>query len=229
MITMNVVESVRELKWYEAYSKQRVTDHSICFDHGEKLFKLVKEDLGKEVEMGGCKGSVTICIVEPFIPHNEEFYLNIVSARLDTNISFSEYGGIESEENWDKMKVIFVPTSSSFTPEAYAPHVATLSMEIKGKMEEFIKVIFTLFQDLDFTFLEMYHFTLNSWVKVLGKFDDPYWFRFLLMETFMSYILKSLNGNGVTSETVSTSLSASCYPEFEIEVSVDTGSIGFVG
>ncbi|KAK8570559.1 hypothetical protein V6N13_032176 [Hibiscus sabdariffa] len=188
------------------------------------------EDLGKEAEMGGCKGSVTTCIVEPLIPHNEEFYLNIVLARLSTNISFSECGGIESEENWDKMKVIFVPTSSSFTSDAYSPHVATMSMEIKGKTKEFIKVIFTLFQDLDFTFLEMYRFTLlNSWVKVLDKFDDSYWFRFLLVETSLSYILKSLNGNGVTSETISTSLSTSCYPKFAIEVSVATGSIGFVG
>jgi ATP citrate (pro-S)-lyase len=53
--------------------------------------------------MGGCRGPITTFIVEPFIPHNEEFYLNIVSERLGNSISFSECGGIEIEENWDKV------------------------------------------------------------------------------------------------------------------------------
>ena len=53
--------------------------------------------------MGGCKGPITTFIVEPFIPHNEEFYLNIVSDRIGNSISFSECGGIEIEENWDKV------------------------------------------------------------------------------------------------------------------------------
>lgn len=53
--------------------------------------------------MGGCKGPITTFIVEPFIPHNEEFYLNVVSDRLGSSISFSECGGIEIEDNWDKV------------------------------------------------------------------------------------------------------------------------------
>ncbi|KAK8711692.1 hypothetical protein V6N13_146964 [Hibiscus sabdariffa] len=105
--------------------------------------------------MAGCEGHVTTFIVEPFMSYNEEFYLNIVSTRLGTNTSFLEYGRIESEESWDKIEVMLVPTSSSFTSEAYAPLVARLSLEIKGKIEEFIKVNFTLFQDLDFTFIEI--------------------------------------------------------------------------
>lgn len=62
-----------------------------------------------QVEMGGCKGPITTFIVEPFVPHNEEFYLNIVSDRLGNSISFSECGGIEIEENWDKV----LPSSDS--------------------------------------------------------------------------------------------------------------------
>lgn len=53
--------------------------------------------------MGGCRGPITTFIVEPFIPHNEEFYVNIVSERLGNSISFSECGGIDIEENWDKV------------------------------------------------------------------------------------------------------------------------------
>ncbi|XP_068319644.1 ATP-citrate synthase alpha chain protein 2-like [Pyrus communis] len=116
--------------------------------------------------MGGCKGPITTFIVEPFIPHNEEFYLNIVSDLLGNSISFSECGGIDIEENWDKIfldvnvKTIFVPTGVAFTSEVSAPLVATLPLEIKAELEDFIKAVFTLFQDLDFTFLEMNPFAL---------------------------------------------------------------------
>ncbi|KAL3337206.1 hypothetical protein AABB24_029719 [Solanum stoloniferum] len=136
----------------------------------------VKERLGKEVEMGGCKGPITTFIVEPFIPHNEEFYLNIVSERLGCSVSFSECGGIDIEENWDKVKTIFVPTGTSFTSEICAPLVATLPLEIKGVIEEFLKVIYALFQDLDFSFLEMNPFTLVEGkpypLDMRGELDD---------------------------------------------------------
>ncbi|KAL2662306.1 hypothetical protein AAZV13_02G033000 [Glycine max] len=139
-----------------------------------QVVSFVKERLGKEVEMSGCKGPITTFIVEPFIPHNEEFYLNIVSERLGNSISFSECGGIEIEDNWDK--TAFVPTGMSLTSEIVAPLVATLPLEIKGEIEEFLKVVFTLFQDLDFTFLEMNPFTLVDGkpypLDMRGELDD---------------------------------------------------------
>ncbi|KAL6956787.1 ATP-citrate synthase alpha chain protein 1 [Sarracenia purpurea var. burkii] len=141
----------------------------------------VKDRLGKEVEMGGCKGPITTFIVEPFIPHNEEFYINIVSERLGSSISFSECGGIEIEENWDKVKTILVPTGVTFTSEICAPLVATLPLEIKAEIEEFIKAIFTVFLDLDFTFLEMNPFTLVNGkpypLDMRGELDDTATFK----------------------------------------------------
>lgn len=74
----------------------------------------VKERLGKEVEMSGCKGPINTFIVEPFVPHNEEFYLNIVSERLGCSISFSECGGIDIEENWDKVRLSTLPFFGDF-------------------------------------------------------------------------------------------------------------------
>jgi ATP citrate (pro-S)-lyase len=53
--------------------------------------------------MGGTRGPITTFIVEPFIPHRDEYYLSIVSDRLGVNFSFSECGGIDIEENWDKV------------------------------------------------------------------------------------------------------------------------------
>ncbi|RZC88225.1 hypothetical protein C5167_016026 [Papaver somniferum] len=92
----------------------------------------VKERLGVEVEMGGCKAPITTFVVEPFVPHDDEYYLSIVSERLGSTISFSECGGIEIEENWDKVKTIFLPTEKPMTSEACAPLIATLPLEVSS-------------------------------------------------------------------------------------------------
>lgn len=80
--------------------------------------------------MGGCKAPITTFIIEPFVPHEQEFYLSIVSERLGCTISFSECGGIEIEENWDKVKSIFLPTEKPFTSEECAPLIATFPLEV---------------------------------------------------------------------------------------------------
>jgi succinyl-CoA synthetase beta subunit len=80
--------------------------------------------------MGGCKAPITTFIVEPFVPHDQEYYLSIVSERLGCTISFSECGGIEIEENWDKVKTIFLPTEKQMTPDVCAPLIAMLPLEV---------------------------------------------------------------------------------------------------
>jgi ATP citrate (pro-S)-lyase len=91
-------------------------------------------------------------------------------------VSFSECGGIDIEENWDKVKTVNISTGASLTSELCAPLVSTLPLEIKGEIEEFIKSVYTLFQDLDFTFLEMNPFTLVNGkpypLDMRGELDD---------------------------------------------------------
>ncbi|CAM6027512.1 unnamed protein product [Sphagnum balticum] len=141
----------------------------------------VRERLGKEVEMGATKGPITTFIVEPFVPHEDEYYLSIVSDRLGVDISFSECGGIDIEENWDKVKTVHVPTEQSLTTELCAPLVATLPLEVRRKIEEFLKGVFAVFQDLDFTLLEMNPFTLVDGspypLDMRGELDDTAQFK----------------------------------------------------
>ncbi|KAL3689052.1 hypothetical protein R1sor_015361 [Riccia sorocarpa] len=88
----------------------------------------VKERLGKVDEMQGCQGPITTFIIEPSIPHDDEYYLSLVSDRLSTVVSFSECGGIEIEENWDKVKTVVVPTGKTLDSELAAPLIATLPL-----------------------------------------------------------------------------------------------------
>ncbi|RDX69182.1 ATP-citrate synthase alpha chain protein 2 [Mucuna pruriens] len=141
-----------------------------------QVAEFVKARLGVEVEMGGCKAPITTFIVEPFVPHDQEYYLSVVSERLGSTISFSECGGIEIEENWNKVKTIFLSTEKPLTPEACAPLIATLPLEIRGKIGDFIMGVFAVFQDLDFSFLEMNPFTLVNEkpypLDMRGELDD---------------------------------------------------------
>eukprot|EP00475_Leptophrys_vorax_P044457 TRINITY_DN8907_c0_g1_i3.p1 TRINITY_DN8907_c0_g1~~TRINITY_DN8907_c0_g1_i3.p1 ORF type:complete len:230 (-),score=48.59 TRINITY_DN8907_c0_g1_i3:75-764(-) len=141
----------------------------------------IKSKIGKEVEMGPSKGAITTFIVEPFIPHKEEYYLSIVSNRLGCDISFSECGGVDIEENWDKVKTTFVPTESPLTSELCAPLIATLPLEVKEKMEKFLQGVFAVFQDLDFTFLEMNPFIVVNGepfpLDMRGELDDTAQFK----------------------------------------------------
>ena len=62
--------------------------------------EFINARMGKRVDIDGCAGAVNTFIVEPFVPHDQEFYLSITSQRMGNKVSFSEHGGIEIEENW---------------------------------------------------------------------------------------------------------------------------------
>lgn len=76
--------------------------------------------------MGGCKAPITTFIVEPFVPHDQEYYLSIVSDRLGSTISFSECGGIEIEDNWDK--VVWCQENISFFYQSLVDSLDLLSI-----------------------------------------------------------------------------------------------------
>ena len=59
-----------------------------------------------QVTVDGCSGPVNTFIVEPFVPHDAEYYLSVQSKRLGDDISFSEAGGVEIEANWDRVQTV---------------------------------------------------------------------------------------------------------------------------
>ncbi|KAF9681456.1 hypothetical protein SADUNF_Sadunf05G0003400 [Salix dunnii] len=145
-----------------------------------QVAEFVKARLGAEVEMGGCKAPITTFIVEPFVPHDQEFYISIVSERLGSTISFSECGGIEIEENWDKniseLKILGNVHSELLNIYLKFADTTSILSQIRGKISDFIIGVFSVFQDLDFSFLEMNPFTLVNGepypLDMRGELDD---------------------------------------------------------
>ncbi|KAI8469098.1 MAG: ATP-citrate lyase subunit A [Monoraphidium minutum] len=121
----------------------------------------IRARMNKEITINGLAGPVTTFVVEPFVPHEEEYYLSIQSERLGCDISFSTAGGVEIEENWDKVKSVNLPAGTAATSDVLAPLVAPLPLEMRAKMEAFIRNCFEVFEDLDCSMLEMNPFTLD--------------------------------------------------------------------
>lgn len=62
----------------------------------------------KQTTIGKQDGLLTTFLIEPFVPHAEEYYVAIKTERSHDVIYFSTAGGIEVEENWDKVQEIQV-------------------------------------------------------------------------------------------------------------------------
>lgn len=121
----------------------------------------VIEQNGKELS-----GSLRRFIVEPFIPHEKEFYLAIKTERLVDKLYFSTSGGIEVEENWEKVTSIDIPFSLDNSP--IQPYITnTVSQLIKdNKVSEevinFVSAIYQVFKLLDFSYLEINPFVIHD-------------------------------------------------------------------
>ncbi|RLD19159.1 MAG: ATPase [Caldiserica bacterium] len=114
--------------------------------------KWINERMGKVVEIGKTKGPLTHFLVEPFVPHTKEYYIAIKTEQNGDKIYFSETGGVEIEENWEKVKEYFVPILKTIEDIELA--------NINEKIKEFIKTLHKIFVDLDFTYLEINPFAI---------------------------------------------------------------------
>jgi ATP citrate (pro-S)-lyase len=124
----------------------------------------IRARMGKEVEVkAGVSGPVDCFVVEPFLPHDDEYYLCVQSHRLDTEVSFCPAGGVDIEENWDKLRTVRLPAGTEAAPAegAFAPLVAGLAPERREAVEKFVRQCVAVYDDLDCTMLEMNPFTLD--------------------------------------------------------------------
>lgn len=124
-----------------------------------------------ELEVSGARGALTHWIVEPFVPHKEEYYLAFTSEREADVIHFSTHGGMEVEENWDKglVRELAVPIGQTLEALQFdkvlgldaAPEVH------RDKLKAFICAIYKVFTEQDFSLLELNPFTVTTTGEVV--------------------------------------------------------------
>lgn len=144
--------------------------------------KFIEERINKPVTIGGLKGEVSHFIVEPFVPHQDEYYMSINCTREENVISFSDCGGMDIEENWDKVKKIGVPVDTQIDAvtldDLFPPRMPQDRIHIISK---FIRACYQVFIDLNFHFMELNPFTVTQAggfpLDMRGELDDCALFR----------------------------------------------------
>ncbi|MFW9942162.1 MAG: ATP citrate lyase citrate-binding domain-containing protein, partial [Candidatus Thorarchaeota archaeon] len=129
--------------------------------NSDQMKQFCKENLNTVREIGNIKGTLNRLLIEPFIPHEKEYYVSITSDRENDIIHFSFEGGIFVEENWDKVIHIPVPLGTdinTFDLEGKLPDLG----EYKEVLIPFIKGLFQVYVDQDFAFFEINPFAITE-------------------------------------------------------------------
>jgi len=141
-----------------------------------ELKNFVNERMNKEVEIGGLKGTLNRFLVEPFVPHEKEFYVSITSDMKNDTIHFSFEGGIFVEENWDKVTHVPIPLNTDIKTFDLTSKLPNLG-DLQDAIITFIKGLYQVYVDQDFAFLEINPFAVQDDKTIVpldlkAKLDD---------------------------------------------------------
>jgi ATP-citrate lyase beta-subunit len=125
--------------------------------------------------------SLTHFIVEPFTPHEqaEEYYISATVVGDDDVLYMSAEGGMEVEENWDKViEVKFAITDSE--DEIEAKIISNIPSDVaekdKANFAEFAIGFFKAYRELNFAYLEINPFVMQETkielLDMVAKLDD---------------------------------------------------------
>lgn len=133
----------------------------------------IQARMNKKQTVGATTGTLTHFLIEPFTPHKDEYYVAIKSARDGDTVYLSNQGGIDVEENWDKVKETFVPVLSKIED-------IKLNMpDMKGAektITDFVRKLYGLYIAGGFSYLEINPFTFVDGevvpLDLVAKVDD---------------------------------------------------------
>jgi len=142
----------------------------------ETALDWIKQRMAKKVMVGSVEGELTHFLIEPFIPHDHEYYLAIRSGRPGDTIYFSETGGVDIEENWDRVRQIEVPVLASIDRFDLSSLFEQAEFHDKEIVLDFIKGLYQFYRELHFAYLEINPFTVSAGKVVpldtVARLDD---------------------------------------------------------
>ena len=142
----------------QLFGKRKKYDLVLINANFQEVKDFIKKKMGKEVTIGKSTDKLTHFLIEPFVPHKEEYYLAFTSEREANIIRFSTLGGVDIEENWDKVVEIKVPVLDELEKEILTTNLPDIPLEIIN----FIKQIFEVYRKHNFCYLEINPFTIND-------------------------------------------------------------------
>lgn len=121
--------------------------------------KAAKEILGKDVD--GLQ--ISQVIIAEMIPHEEEYYIAVQSTREGAEILLAKMGGIDVEENWEKVKKTFVEVGSKPTKDQLQKCAkdAGFTGDIVDKLATFAEKFFDCYDNEDGQYIEINPLIVN--------------------------------------------------------------------
>ena len=137
---------------------------------------------GETTLLSGQKGVLTHFIVEPFTPHSqdEEYYIAATTLDDENDVLYmSAEGGMEVEENWDKVVEVKIPIDAKDEDidrliDENIP--ADIPEDKKQQFADFAKGFYRFFRDLNFAYLEINPIVLQGdkayLLDLVARLDD---------------------------------------------------------
>ena len=124
----------------------------------ETVKQWIREKMQEEVEIKGKKGKLTHFLIEPCVPHSpeDEYYVAMTLGYDGDHIYMSAFGGIDVEENWDKVKeVVIPPLATEEEIDRLIEENVPPEIKDKEKFADFVKRLYRFFRDMHFAYLEI--------------------------------------------------------------------------
>jgi len=127
----------------------------------EEAAKWIDEKSSHDVTLlSGQTGRLTHFIVEPFTPHtqDQEYYISATTVDEDDVLYLSAEGGMEVEENWDKVVEVKIPIdlSDADIEKAIKANIPTdIPEDKKAEFGAFAFAFYKFYRDLNFAYLEI--------------------------------------------------------------------------
>jgi len=125
--------------------------------------KWIKQKMNKETKVGKVTGTLTHFLIEPFTAHGTEYYIAIKGNRAGDTVYFSTHGGVDIESVWDTVAEIFVGVNDDINKidiEKQLPK--DTPKENKKIIAAFIKGLYTFYDNLGYTYLEINPFAIEN-------------------------------------------------------------------
>ncbi|MFC2106360.1 ATP citrate lyase citrate-binding domain-containing protein [Candidatus Bipolaricaulota bacterium] len=140
----------------------------------------IGERMNKEATIEGAGGQttglLTHFLIEPFVPHEAEYYLAFTAGHEEDKIHFSTQGGVDIESVWDSVVTITVPILGEWelSKAEFLRQVGDLP---DGKQfASFVETLYQIYVDYHFTYLEFNPITFADGKLVpldcVAKLDD---------------------------------------------------------
>ncbi len=135
----------------------------------------IKQKMGKSAKLGKVRGKLEYFLIEPFIPHDLEYYIAMKMDADGDHVYFSTQGGVDIESVWDTVKEVVIGPLEE--PELDTKSLLGDVPALERKLiEPFLKGMYKFFANHDIVYLEINPFTIvDKKIKILdmvAKVDD---------------------------------------------------------